>query len=271
MTPVPELAQEVADPRTDPEEVLIQALPEMVSHPQYPCLGARSVFHRDRATLRLYDELADPEVAPVLLEDLREFARTTDPHSGFASFVAAFRGPAVEDERHFEQLLWSQLTQLHEADHDIWNVNVSADPTDRYFAFSAAGTAYFIVGLHPRASRDARRTPIPTLVFNLHEQFELLRESGGYPRMRDKIRERDEQLQGTTNPMVADHGASSEACQYSGRRVGVAWEAPFASHEQVELMNSGTHEQVEATDGDELPPSGRTDTDGCRPHRRSGQ
>ena len=45
--------------------------------------------------------------------------------------------------------------------------------------------------------------------------------------MRDKIRERDERLQGSTNPMVADYGASSEARQYSGRRVGPGWEAPF--------------------------------------------
>ena len=61
-------------------------------------------------------------------------------------------------------------------------------PSDQHFAFSAGGTAYFIVGLHPAASRDARRTPTPTLVFNLHEQFEELRASGRFPRMRDKIR-----------------------------------------------------------------------------------
>jgi FPC/CPF motif-containing protein YcgG len=73
---------------------------------------------------------------------------------------------------------------------------------------------------------------MPTLVFNLHEQFELLRQSGVYPRMRDKIRERDEQLQGTTNPMVADHGEASEAGQYSGRRVGPTWQAPFRVRDQ---------------------------------------
>lgn len=210
----------------------MQTLAEMVGHPQYPCLGARSVFQRERATVRVYDVLADPALATVILQDLRQFASATAPEAGFASFVAMFRGPRIEDERDFEQLLWQQLRQLHEADDEPWNEEVSPDPSDAHFAFSAGGTAYFIVGLHPRASRDARRTPMPVLVFNLHEQFELLRESGSFPRMRDKIRERDEQLQGTINPMVADHGAGSEARQYSGRRVGPGWEAPFRADQQ---------------------------------------
>jgi FPC/CPF motif-containing protein YcgG len=175
----------------------------------------------------VYDDLADPRLAPAILQDLREFASSTDHDGGFASFVAIFRRPVIDDELHFEQLLWAQLRQLHEVDEQPWNEAVSADPADEHFAFSAAGTAYFIVGLHPQASRDARRAPMPALVFNLHEQFELLRASGVYPRMRDKIRQRDEQLQGTPNPMVADHGTSSEARQYSGRRVGPQWRAPF--------------------------------------------
>lgn len=231
-TTVLELSTKLTDPRAAPLSVLENALGDMVDDSRYPCLGARAVFHRDRATVRVYDDLADPALARVLLEDLRQFAATTDPGAGFASFVAVFRGPGVEDEEHFERLLWTQLNHLHVADDDPWNEDVSDDLTDEHFAFSAAGTAYFIVGLHPRASRDARRAPTPTLVFNLHEQFEQLRSSGGYPRMRDKIRERDQRLQGSTNPMVADYGSSSEACQYSGRRVGPGWEAPFQVGEQ---------------------------------------
>jgi len=64
-------------------------------------------------------------------------------------------------------------------------------------------------------------------VFNLHQQFENLRRSDAYPRMRDTIRKRDLRLQGSLNPMVADHGTTSEARQYAGRRVGERWRAPF--------------------------------------------
>ncbi|MGL4175530.1 MAG: YqcI/YcgG family protein, partial [Dermatophilaceae bacterium] len=82
--------------------------------------------------------------------------------------------------------------------------------------------------LHPNASRVARRAPLPTLVFNLHEQFERLRADGRFPRMRDAIRRRDKDLQGSLNPMVTDHGQASEARQYSGRAVPSDWSPPFA-------------------------------------------
>ena len=209
------------------QAVLPDTIVEMIGHRDYPCLGARSVFRRGRATVRVYDGLGAPATAPLLLADLKRFASAVDPQGGFASFIAIFRGPSITDERHFEQLLWSQLGRLHAADRDPWSNKVSPDPDDKHFAFSVAGTPYFIVGLHPMASRDARRTTAPTLVFNLHEQFEALRASGQFSRMRDRIRGRDERLQGTINPMVADHGEHSEARQYSGRQVGPDWRAPF--------------------------------------------
>jgi hypothetical protein len=64
-------------------------------------------------------------------------------------------------------------------------------------------------------------------VFNLHSQFEELKASGRYEHMRDLIRSRDVDLQGSVNPMVADHGEQSEALQYSGRKVDASWQAPL--------------------------------------------
>ncbi len=84
-----------------------------------------------------------------------------------------------------------------------------------------------MVGLHPRASRPARRFPHPVMVFNLHAQFETLRAQGKYEGMREKILARDEALAGSRNPMLVRHGTSSEARQYSGRMVGPEWECPF--------------------------------------------
>ena len=104
---------------------------------------------------------------------------------------------------------------------------MAADPEHPHFAFSVAGTAFFVVGLHPNASRVARRAPVPTLVFNLHVQFERMRADGRYQRMRDTIRRRDTELQGSLNPMVSDHGETSEARQYAGRAVPPDWTPPF--------------------------------------------
>jgi FPC/CPF motif-containing protein YcgG len=157
------------------------------------------------------------------------FARDVDASGDLVSFVACFRGPALEDEPQFEQALWNALQHLHDRDDEDWADGVAADPRNPHFAFSVAATAFFVVGLHPQASRIARRAPLPTLVFNLHEQFERMRADGKFERMRDTIRRRDTHLQGAPNPMAVDHGASSEARQYSGRAVPDDWEPPFTA------------------------------------------
>lgn len=199
----------------------------MVGQADYPCLGAKSVFHRDAVTVRAYDTLGTAPTAALLLSDLTAFAAAGIPARGFASFLAAFRGPVITQEAQFERLLWRQLDLLAAADPVPWNHEVSADPANPHFAFSVAGTAFFVVGMHPAASRLARRTDFPVLVFNPHQQFEELRRAGRYDRMRDTIRRRDRAWQGSVNPMVTDHGAESEARQYAGRCVPAQWRAPF--------------------------------------------
>lgn len=231
---LPELLDTLAGeqaPSSTPEGIA-SALESMVLHPDYPCLGARSVFNRERATVVVLEQLAGDAATRTLARALTTFGRDTDRSEGFASLVAVFRATEVADEVEFETLLWRQLELLHEADHRSWDPSVSDDPASPHFAFSVGGTAFFVVGLHPRASRIARRAPLPTLVFNLHDQFEELRESDRFDRMRDTIRRRDAELQGSVNPMVADHGRGSEARQYSGRAVPATWAAPVTFEDE---------------------------------------
>ncbi|MGL5930652.1 MAG: guanitoxin biosynthesis heme-dependent pre-guanitoxin N-hydroxylase GntA [Dermatophilaceae bacterium] len=230
------LAERAADDlHAAPTDDVVAMLGEIIAHPEYPCLGARSVFRRDTVTAVVLDDLTD--TAPGgsldrLGDELRRYvdalaADVADGGGDLVSFVASFRGPVPADERAFEGALWQALQHLHDTDDRPWADGVAADPHDPHFAFSVAGTAFFVVGLHPNASRVARRAPLPTLVFNLHEQFERLRADGRFPRMRDAIRRRDEDLQGSLNPMVNDHGQASEARQYSGRAVPSDWSPPF--------------------------------------------
>ncbi len=213
-------------------DAVTEAVAAMVGHPEYPCLGARSVFRRDAVTSVVLDDLTDTSPGGSL--DwlgalLREYAAGVDPEGELVSFVACFRHPSAAGEQVFEEALWAALQHLHDHDGTPWAPGVSADPGDPHFAFSVGGTAFFVVGLHPDASRIARRAPVPTLVFNLHEQFERMRADGRYDRMRDTIRRRDTDLQGFPNPMVADHGAGSEARQYSGRPVPPGWRPDFTT------------------------------------------
>jgi FPC/CPF motif-containing protein YcgG len=214
------------DLRCAPDDEVVEALRSMVSHPDYPCLGARSVFRRDRADIHVLASTDDAGIDE-LATRLERFAAEHAGDEEFVSFIATFRGPTPRDEPTFEATVWRVLQGLHDRDGRPWPTAVSSDPGSPHFAFSFAGTAFFVVGLHPAASRIARRAPLPTLVFNVHSQFERLRAEHGFDRMRTAIRRRDLRLQGDLNPMVDDYGTSSAARQYSGRSVGPQWQAPF--------------------------------------------
>jgi uncharacterized protein len=211
-------------------QVAHAALRDFVLREDYPCLGARSAFRRGTYRFGAYERLDDPAVTRGLMRDLHAFAverRGIAPD--FTTFAAVFREPVPDGERGFEQALWSQLGRLHALDRTLyeWDPSVSSDPADPNFSFSLAGTAFFVVGLHPNATRHARRFAWPALVFNAHEQFEKLRANGYFKRLQHRIRERDVRLQGSINANLADYGRHSEAAQYSGREVGGDWKCPF--------------------------------------------
>lgn len=211
-----------------------------VLDPDYPCLGARAVFNRDRASIVTTGRLGSPASSLDVHRALLEFGESADPDAGFTSLLAAFGGPPPATERAFEAALWRTLQHLCDFDDTPWNPDVSNDPEDVDFSFSIGGTAFFVVGLHPNASRLARRAPWPILTFNLHAQFAQLKESERYGRMRDTIRHRDLELQGSVNPMVADHGTVSEARQYSGRAVPDSWQAPLTVERDRDTASSSS-------------------------------
>jgi FPC/CPF motif-containing protein YcgG len=206
------------------------ALRARILETSYPCLGARAAVRQGTCSVGVYDELGGSAEAEALWRDLVAFGdRVRRRSTPFVTYVAAFRRPQRCSETKFEALLWRQLQQLHDVDalHHTWDVRVSSDPADPRFSFSVAGIAYFVVGMHPDSSREARRFELPALCFNAHEQFEDLREANRYQRFRDRIRERDIAWQGSVNPMVHDHGEASEAAQYSGRATGPGWRCPL--------------------------------------------
>ena len=196
----------------------------------FPCVGGKAAVNNNTYRFGLYPEMNARGTTAGLAHDLWEYARERPAfETDYATFVASFAAPAPRDEREWERMLWSQLQSLHELDgeHHAWDPSVSIDPEDPSFSFSFAGTAFFIIGMHPRSSRLARRFPWPTLVFNAHVQFERLREKNLFERVRANVRERDLKLQGSLNPNLSNYGERSEARQYSGRAVEEEWRCPF--------------------------------------------
>ncbi len=197
----------------------------------HPCLMAQTVFKKNQLRVRTYSDFGSEETAKKLLTDLEDYLDNYDFESkDFFTFIATFNTTENYSEKQFEELLWKQLQNLHKLDSQKWDETVSSNPADKDFSFSIAGKAFYIVGLHPNSSRKARQSPLPALVFNLHDQFEKLRKMGAYQKVRDSIRERDTKLQGNINPMLEDFGTkNSEARQYSGRAVNAKWKCPFHS------------------------------------------
>lgn len=205
------------------------AFREHVLAPDFACVGAMSAFRRGQYRFALYPEMTSHLATEGLAGDIAMFSKEQESLFGdsFTSFVACFRGPDAGDEVEFEALLWQQLQQLHELDEHAWDPGVSSDPGDEDFSYSFAGHAFFVVGLHGRASRISRRFHWPALVFNPRRQFDRLRARGQYARMQQIIRTRDQAMQGSVNPMLSDFGRRSDARQYSGRAVGDDWSCPF--------------------------------------------
>lgn len=209
-----------------------------IKDPEFPCVGAKSALAKGQMTIVVARDIAsawdDMRIWPAIDALAKGYAR--DPKL-FQSLAILFADSASLDEHAFEEHLWARIQSL--TNKDVWlgqqsDARVSNDPANPHFSLSFGGEAFFVVGLHPNASRPARQFEVPVMVFNLHDQFEQLRTEGRYEKMRATIMGRDVALAGSENPMLARHGSISEARQYSGRAVDSDWACPFAGRPETQ-------------------------------------
>lgn len=207
---------------------LKKSFKDFIIQKNHPCVMARSLFTDDNVEIHAFDELGSEATAKKLLSAIEQYVSGYNfENNTFETLIAVFPNEIINSELEFEEKMWKQLQLIHNVDPHPWDSEVSSDPENSKFSFSIAGKAFYIIGMHPKSSRMARQAPFPAMVFNLHSQFEKLREMGVYQRVKKRIRKADEKLQGSINPMLDDFGDSSEARQYSGRAVDSNWKCPF--------------------------------------------
>ena len=229
--PRPHLRLLTPEPEATEASARETAFRDWIMSEAFPCVGAKSALVRDALEVFTAGRIDSPASDLDIRAALQRFSdglHTSGPI--VQSFAVVFEGPDTLSESEFEWHLWSRLQSLHNLDvvaGEDWAEGVDDDPDSAHFAFSVAGEPFFVVGLHPGASRPARRFEHPVMVFNSHEQFERLKGDGRYAKMQSIIRERELELAGSINPMLRDHGLGGAAAQYSGRHVSLAWEAPF--------------------------------------------
>lgn len=219
-------------PTTDDDHPLAEHFRTFVRDAAFPCVGAKSALSKGQMRIVVARDIRsgwdDLRIYPGLLDLAKSYAE--DPVL-FQTFVVVFEQDWALSEGSFETALWARIQSLSDKDAmfaQARDTRVSGDPGDPHFSLSFGGQAFFVVGLHPGASRPARRFSRPAMVFNLHDQFVRLREEGRYEKMRAAILDRDIAVAGSINPMLSRHGDLSEARQYSGRAVGNDWECPFS-------------------------------------------
>ena len=232
--------EETATPVSAPHP-LAARFRAFITDSSFPCVGAKSALSRGQLEIIVARDLRsawdDLRIWPALYKLAQGYK---DEPTLFQSLAVVFEQPAELSEIEFERAMWDRVQSL--SDKDAWlgqepDPRVSSEPDDPHFSLSFGGEGFFVVGLHPGASRPARRFETPVLVFNLHDQFEQLRDQGRYEKLRESIIDRDVKLAGSPNPMLARHGSVSEARQYSGRAIGGEWQCPFQRRETENLID----------------------------------
>lgn len=214
------------------DHAIVQQFEKFVGANGYPCVGAKAALASPASSYFIARDICSSWDDLAIHRSLCNFVTRAGAGDGrLRSHIVLFEEATPLSEEVFESALWERVSSISQKDqwmgcpHDA---AVSADPDDTRFGVSVGGKAFFVVGMHPGASRPARRFERAAMIFNLHEQFSILRQDGRYGKMKEAIRARDVVLAGSINPMLADHGEISEARQYSGRAVDTGWRCPFS-------------------------------------------
>jgi FPC/CPF motif-containing protein YcgG len=219
---------------------VIEEYLSFISNPQFPCVAAKAAYAHQKIRCMVAANMLCPADDENILQFIYTFVDDyRKAKSLYHSATIIFSGPEIKNEEFFDNILWKRLQALSDLDalNYPYDKRVSADPASPLFSFSLKEEAFFVIALHPCSSRLSRRFKYPTLVFNPHDQFEILRSQHHYEHMKQTVRNRDLKLAGSINPMLDDYGSSSETLQYSGRQYNSDWKCPL----QISHANTNDH------------------------------
>jgi FPC/CPF motif-containing protein YcgG len=204
-------------------------LRSFLTNDRFSCVAGKAAVSSGAYRFGFYDGFPSKPGTHGLARDLAAFvAEMPHMNARYATFIAVFND-RCGSEAAFEARLWEQLQALHDVDARYfgWAPGFSNDPADPGFAYSIASHPFFLVAMHPAASRISRRFALPAIAFNSHEQFRRLKATGHFERITSIVRKREIELQGSLKGDLAEHGARSEARQYAGRVTEEDWKCPF--------------------------------------------
>lgn len=212
------------------EREIIELWNEHLENKEFPCVAAKAAMVKAQLNIMVVGHMACPKDDRSILDFIYGFVdKYREAGTLFHSAVVIFDQPEIYNEKMYSQFFWDRLQALSNLDAVNYHYDERVDPhpESENFSFSLKGEAFFIIGMHPAASRDARKFKYPAIVFNPHAQFEQLREANQYSKMKNIVRKRDIALSGSINPMLEDFGSSSEVYQYTGQKLDSSWKCPL--------------------------------------------
>lgn len=214
----------------NPDEFIVNEYSEFLNKKEFPCVAAKAAVSRNHIQCMVASHMACPAHDQTILQFLYNFVDSYRTSEGsYHSAAVIFKEPSAINETLFDTFLWQRLNSLSSMDKQTYNHDprVDSDPNSSRYSFSLKEEAFFILGLHPGSSRRSRRFKYPAMIFNPHTEFEKLRNSNRYAKMKEVVRKRDIEYSGSVNPMLADFGEVSEVYQYSGMHYSGDWTCPL--------------------------------------------
>ena len=220
---------DTVSPGIDKQHIINEYL-SFLDAKEFPCIAAKAALSKQQVKCLVVGNMACPKDDEDILQFVYIFVDEYRHSKDFYhSAVVIFSGPTMYNEDMFDGLLWQRLQAFQNLDAKNFGYDsrVASNPDSANFSFSIKEEAFYIIGLHPASSRQARQFKYPALVFNPHDQFEHLKMTSKYDNMKNAVRKRDVALSGSVNPMLKDFGTASEVFQYSGKQYDESWQCPL--------------------------------------------
>ncbi len=224
-------------------EKIIQEYLSFIDNKDFACIAAKAALAKQQIKCFVTDNMACPKNDYDILKFLYSFIdQYRNSNELYYSAAIIFKKPAFDNDEMFDKIMWQRLQALSDMDCEkyYYDPRVDDNPYAPNFSFSLKEESFFIIALHPASSRPLRRFKYAALVFNPHMQFEELRETGKYNKMKQAVRKRDLAYSGSINPMLTDFGEASEIYQYSGRKYDNTWQCPLKVNHAAIEHNSAT-------------------------------
>ncbi|MES2849836.1 MAG: guanitoxin biosynthesis heme-dependent pre-guanitoxin N-hydroxylase GntA [Bacteroidota bacterium] len=223
--------------RQTENDAYIEQYKSFLHRKEYPCVAAKAAVQKQQVRVFVADHMACPKDDRAILDFMYNFVdEYRNSEAFFHSAAVIFKGHSeMPSEEGFEAMLFQRLQSLANigSKEYAYDKRVSSDPTSKDFSFSIKEEAFYIIGLHPHSNRAARQFMYPTMVFNPHQQFQDLRKTQRYDKMKKIVRKLDTAYSGSVNPMLQDFGSSPEVFQYSGRKLDQSWQCPLKINNQI--------------------------------------